>query len=354
MKEMECLISIIVPVYNSERYIGKCLDSLVKQTYKNIEIILIDDGSTDYSGEICDKYAFKDDRIKLYHTSNSGPSAARNFGLSKASGDYIMFVDSDDWIDFNTIARCYDLIKLYAGDMVIFNLGEFYQNKVRVARLLHSEYKVFSGEEIGDLKRFLIVPETITSELSVCLTGPCCKLFSRRVINGCVFPQDMKYCEDVCFMAQLLEKADKVVYTEEQLYYYRIDHNSLSHTNNGKIFAKRSLKFTNWIIDFYESGDEIAKECDRLDYDTLNEFCFKNYCEAVGRIVQDDGIKLTDKKRYIKWYLKHLKFDYNFKRINYQCQNKHLQMMRFLIYKEHFLLLWILLKMIDYKNKRNH
>lgn len=93
------MISVIVPMYNVELYLRKCLDSIVNQTYKNIEILIIDDGSTDNSGMICDEYAQKDDRIKVFHTENQGLSSARNLGLDEATGDWVGFVDSDDWID---------------------------------------------------------------------------------------------------------------------------------------------------------------------------------------------------------------------------------------------------------------
>ena len=101
MNKNEPLISIIVPVYNVEKYLSKCIDSIINQTYKNIEIILIDDGSTDSSGAICDKYALVDSRIHVLHIENSGVSNARNVGLNHATGDYIGFVDSDDYIEPN-------------------------------------------------------------------------------------------------------------------------------------------------------------------------------------------------------------------------------------------------------------
>ena len=96
------LISVIVPVYNVEKYLEKCLNSLVNQTYQNIEIIVVDDGSTDNSGRIADDFALKYDIIKVIHTKNGGLSAARNVGIENAGGEYIAFVDSDDWVDVNT------------------------------------------------------------------------------------------------------------------------------------------------------------------------------------------------------------------------------------------------------------
>ena len=114
-------ISIIVPVYNAEKYLVECLNSLVEQTYKNIEIILIDDGSIDNSAKICDEYAKKDERIKVVHQKNSGVSVARNNGLDMHTGDYVMFVDSDDWIELNTCEILINNIISNDKDILIYN-----------------------------------------------------------------------------------------------------------------------------------------------------------------------------------------------------------------------------------------
>ena len=112
---MNDLISIIINVYNGEKYIKKCLDSVVNQTYKNIEIILVDDGSTDGSGELCEKIKNNDTRIKVYHKKNGGLGSARNYGFNQAKGEYILFLDSDDYIELNTIEK---MIKYKEYDIV--------------------------------------------------------------------------------------------------------------------------------------------------------------------------------------------------------------------------------------------
>ena len=100
-------ISVVVPVFNIENYIKRCLDSLINQTYSNLEIILVDDGSTDNSGKICDEYALRDERIKVYHEKNGGAAKARNFAVDKVTGDYLFFVDGDDYIDYDTLEKMY-------------------------------------------------------------------------------------------------------------------------------------------------------------------------------------------------------------------------------------------------------
>lgn len=111
-------ISVIVPIYNVEKYLNKCIDSIVNQTYKNLEIILIDDGSTDGSGDICDEYAGRDMRIKVFHQENKGVVAARKVGIKNATGEYIGFVDGDDYIDSNMFAELYHLINKKEADIV--------------------------------------------------------------------------------------------------------------------------------------------------------------------------------------------------------------------------------------------
>ena len=123
---MKGLISVIVPVYNTEKYLDRCIQSILSQTYSNIEILLIDDGSTDSSGAICDKYAEQDSRVRVFHKANGGVSSARNMGLDKAKGTWFTFVDSDDWIDMDMYEQMYNAAIQNKVDMVCCDLlGEY-------------------------------------------------------------------------------------------------------------------------------------------------------------------------------------------------------------------------------------
>ena len=124
------LISVIIPVYNVELYLESCIQSICKQSYKNLEIILSDDGSTDHSGKICDKYASLDPRIKVIHKENGGLSDARNAGIEVASGQYFMFVDSDDTISKNTIEKMYFLAIEYQCEIVVCNMVRIYEDEI--------------------------------------------------------------------------------------------------------------------------------------------------------------------------------------------------------------------------------
>ena len=119
------LVSVIVPVYKVENYLRDCLDSIINQTYTNLEIILVDDGSPDKSGEICEEYARKDSRITVYHTENKGQAHARNYGLDRCRGDYITFIDSDDIAKINYVEKLFSLLKDYDSDMSACSVVKF-------------------------------------------------------------------------------------------------------------------------------------------------------------------------------------------------------------------------------------
>ncbi|MDO4707928.1 MAG: glycosyltransferase family 2 protein [Porphyromonadaceae bacterium] len=138
------LISVIVPVYNVEKFLPRCLDSIINQTYPHLEIILVDDGSIDSSGDICDQYADRDNRIKVYHKINGGLSSARNYGLDRVSGTYIAYVDSDDWIDLDLYRRCIEVFKRKPQvDVVYYEYDEVYEETSRK----HYTYRL--GKEEG-------------------------------------------------------------------------------------------------------------------------------------------------------------------------------------------------------------
>ena len=127
---MNELVSIVVPIYNTEQYISKCIESLINQTYKNLEIILIDDGSTDNSFNICKKYQKEDERIKLFHKENGGVSSARNYGIKKATGEYICFCDSDDYYSLEALTIMTDTIRDSNADLCCFGrYGGSFENK---------------------------------------------------------------------------------------------------------------------------------------------------------------------------------------------------------------------------------
>lgn len=334
-------ISIIVPVYNVELYLAECVESLINQTYKDIEIILIDDGSTDTSGQICDEYGKKDDRIKVYHIKNSGPSVARNYGLEKSLGSYVMFVDSDDWIKQDTLKKCYELIKVNDSDIVVFNLCNFDEEGISEIHLFNSELRNFQKSEIDYLENIILTYSAENEGDISAIAGPCCKLMKKRKLDKCFFPKELTIGEDTCFILQVLENVKKVTYIDDVLYCRRMLSTSLSHSSNIKGIDERK-KLVNWIADFY-NGKKNAS--------TMNQCLFHHYQVIIGYLSNMDNMKLKEKRKIIKRFLEEIKFSYDFKQIEIDNKNKNVRLIKKLLRGEHETIVLILYKLA--KIKRN-
>ncbi len=203
------LVSIIVPVYNVEAYLTRCINSLIKQTYKSIEIILVDDGSTDQSAQICDAVASSDDRIVVVHKNNGGLASARNCGLKISKGEYVTFVDSDDWIELDTIESMMFVCEKKLSDMVICGRYKEYDNKkTQTFNVLDSEVTWDCQES---LKRLLLW-DAIDSSV-------CDKLFRKSLFNNIVFPEGRLH-EDIPVTYQLIIRANTITHIAQPKYHY--------------------------------------------------------------------------------------------------------------------------------------
>ena len=200
-------ISVIVPVYNVEKYLPQCIESIINQTYKNLEIILIDDGSTDSSGRICDEYAEKDDRIIVIHKENGGLSDARNTGLRKATGDFIGFVDSDDWLDVNMYEVLLETILKNNCDIISCGYCVEYKNK---------SYKVCLENQVINNKDII---KKYYAEKNVPY-APWMRLYKKYIWKDLEFPKGKIY-EDVFVILDSFLKADTIVSISDCLYHYR-------------------------------------------------------------------------------------------------------------------------------------
>lgn len=197
---MKPLVSVIVPVYNVKDYVLECLQSLVCQSYDNLEIIVVDDGSTDESGKICDEFVGNNEQVKVFHKKNGGLSSARNFGIKKAKGEYICLVDSDDWVKKSFVEKMMKEIKNENVDIVICG----YNNEVPRADAL-------IGKEAT--KKLLISQEN----MEIIAWN---KMYRRTLFNDVLYPEGKNY-EDSLTTYKLLSKARQVVYVSESLYFYR-------------------------------------------------------------------------------------------------------------------------------------
>lgn len=223
----ESKISIIVPIYNVEMYLEKCLKSLVKQTYSNIEIICVNDGSTDNSKIILESYKNKDSRIISINQSNQGLSAARNKGIKIATGEYIMFVDSDDWIDLDTCELTVQTIEKYDADIVLWPYIREYESKSIKKIIFEEKLIIFEKDSdgnklykrlIGPTKNELSKPENVDSLVTACM-----KLYKTNLIKSYkieFIDTEIIGTEDALFNIYYFSHVEKAVYLNEFLYHY--------------------------------------------------------------------------------------------------------------------------------------
>ena len=223
-------LSVIVPVYNVEKYLNRCLDSIINQTYQNLEIILVDDGSKDNSGRICDEYAKKDNRIRVIHKENNGAAAARNTGIENSTGEYIAFVDSDDYIDVVMYEKMMEINKQYDCDVVMCDCyKERKDSKIVYTHDIREGYynKDMLYEEYFDcllMTNEVEYPPTISNW--VCI-------FKKSLImkNHLRYAEGMRFSEDLLFGSQAMYYANNFYYMKNQCYYhYMFNENSVTNT----------------------------------------------------------------------------------------------------------------------------
>lgn len=234
---MNELLSVIVPIYNVESYLKKCIDSIIKQTYKNLEIILVDDGSPDKCGIMCDEYASMDERIKVIHKENGGLSDARNAGLDIMTGKYVAFVDSDDWIE-DTMYEC--LIKnmeRFGADISYGGVADDLEENGEITTIKKSKYGVtdFSEETIEAMKRYFLGSWATWD-----------KVYRASVFMGVRFPVG-EINEDEAIVLRLLNKCKTVCYTNQICYHYMKRENSNSITMSS--FSEKKLVWVKHCVD---------------------------------------------------------------------------------------------------------
>ena len=234
---MEDLITVVVPVYNVEEYLDKCIESIINQTYKNLEIILVDDGSPDKSGAICDEYAKQDSRIKVIHKENGGLSDARNVGIKRAAGKYITFVDSDDYISLDYVEYLYNLIRKYNVNLSICNIKTVWKN-TKIEEMQEKENKLLSSKEA--LENFLF-----QKGIEISAYG---KLYLKELWENHEFPFGKAY-EDTAVIYKVIEEAKEVAYGNKECYYYIARVGSIS----------KQPGFNKNEIDYIENTNEMLK-----------------------------------------------------------------------------------------------
>ena len=278
------LISIIVPVYNSEKYLDKCIKSILSQTYKNYELILIDDGSNDNSPKICDKYSKLDKRVIVIHKKNGGVSSARNAGLEIAKGQYISFVDSDDWIEKDMCEILISNAQMYNADISMCGILTENENKEWENCFLHMPKDRVHIYDNKDTVKCLLRGDVFPY-------GPCAKLYRRDIVEKLRFDVTMKRAEDGYFVYLCCKASKRIVVQNSCKYYYQYVESSTMHTLKD---MSDDMKFVRIVYenenDDIDVKSELAQFCKRfiirLCYETASHNLNQNGWKGAKKSIQ--------------------------------------------------------------------
>ena len=323
-------VSIIVPIYNAEECLERCIESVINQTYRDLEIILVNDGSTDNSIYICKSYASLDNRIVVLDKKNTGVSSARNTGLSAAKGEYIQFVDSDDFIDLNMVEVLVENMKMSNSDIVFCGLKKKLKNKTTLIKFKnHGSYHIRN-----------FIEDNIEIISDILIGSPCNKIYKSEIIKryNIKFKNDLEYAEDLIFNYNYLINIKKVFVIEDCLYNYtRYSNNSLSSK-----FREDCYENLNYVYD--ETISLLNKF--NIEKHKINNRFANIYIALVNHLYREDStLNQEEKIRIIK---KEFKDKNKYKLLNESKLTKYYYIIWFFIKKENYKLLGLF---FYFKNK---
>ena len=258
-------VSIIIPIYNTEKYLRQCVDAVLRQTLQDIEVILVDDASPDNCPRICDEYARKDSRVKVIHKPNEGQGFARNSGLKLASGDFVAFLDSDDFVDADTCRFLYEKADSANYDAVFYKFVNFREGQNPSSSFAETD-EVFTREKLPALALDMMAskPEEKPDRRIEC--SACTAFYRRSVIvdNHLAFHSERELVsEDMIFNIDFLSHAENAAFNPSVMYFYRMNPNSTSHALRFDKFEKFK-KMYDFILANYSKLPEIKERADRL------------------------------------------------------------------------------------------
>ncbi len=306
---METLISIVIPIYNVEKYLDRCIESIVNQTYKNLEIILVDDGSTDGSPAICDLWAQKDSRIKTIHKQNEGAGFTRNVGIENATGKYIFFIDSDDYVDLTMVEKCLVNAQKYDSDVVMFGRNDDVNGTVKKRRIIEGD-PVFLNEDVQEK----VLPTLFTYELGIG-TSASMKMFKLDVIseNNIRFKSERNVIsEDTFFVLEYFYKVNIATVVSENFYYYYKRGASLttSYKKNRQQLNDRFLEICLQSVSSVGLYDKLAHHImakyhgltlGALMHIVRSDISYKEKFKAIKEILHSKTLLQTLSLKVIKW-----------------------------------------------------
>ncbi len=271
------VVSIIVPVYNAERYLNQCVDSILAQTFSDFELLLINDGSKDHSGEICDQYAQKDNRVKVFHLTNGGVSKARNYGLGKATGEFITFTDSDDWMEANTLET---YTCNFSEEIDVVRIGFVREG---------SGKRTFSSQKVvtDDICTYFIKTEYNRYHAFVWNT-----MYRKSLLGDQRFDENISFCEDHLFSYDYYLKCKKFCILPNALYHYRAQNNStLSNVQDA------TIRFKVAELDYFAKSRLNALHNEELQR-LINDVYHRSVRKAIRTVYKNKKYNFEQRKQF--------------------------------------------------------
>lgn len=347
--EKEEMISIIVPVYNVEKYLDRCLESIINQTYRNLEIILVDDGSLDTCPEKCDNWAKKDNRIKVIHKKNAGLGMARNTGIENASGKYLYFCDSDDYIDLETLSKIYKSAKDNDADIVTFGINHVLSNgKIEKVEIPNYIKKVYKNEEvIEELLPNLISYDPVNKINYNLFMSANTSLYSMKMIkesNWKFVSEREIISEDIYSLLDLYSHVKTAVILPETLYFYCENMASLTHVYRCDRYEK--LKY------FY---DMCIKKSNELQYneEIKSRLMYPYIANTIAalKMIVTSNCKFNDKRKEFKKIITDNHFQKIIRKLNISNEKISRKILFIILRKKYFNISYLLLMVKSKKSK---
>ena len=319
-------ISVIVPVYNCEDYLNECLDSILNQTYKNLELILIDDGSKDSSSDICDQYKERDSRVVVVHKENEGVSIARNTGLNLATGEFITFVDSDDYLDSDAYEKMISIMEEYACDICLCDCIKEFADKSQIYSHDIREGFYNFNQLKNEYYPHLLVMEDVEYPATI---SSCALFIKKELITNIRYIEKVRFSEDWLFGCQLMLNARSFYYMKNQTFYhYRMNEKSVTHNYNPgkwsdykKLYSNMEIVFKNYhdfnfndqlnlvflFLIFNAIGDVygVSSLTSREKVHVIKEILKDDKTKNVLKNIKINSLNISNKQKIITWCYKH-------------------------------------------------
>lgn len=296
------LVSFILPAYNAEKYISKCINSVINQTYNEWELIIINDGSHDSTDEICTSMELKDNRIHYFKTENNGVSSARNYALSKVNGAFVFFIDADDYLAPKAIEIAIEEIRKNSTDIVVMSHYEVDEE----SGIIKENKKIIDSEILH--KPNVIDTFLLTDKIGWEVWG---KLMKKSLLEGLTFKKDRRIAEDASFLFEVLKRAESISLVNSYAYYYQINYNSVM-----------AQKFSEKNLDTIKTIDEIADSAHSMGYAAAEAFRLKYYVwltrSFIKKTIKKDRDKFEIEMKYIRDYIAKTKLKKAYKELSHK------------------------------------